>query len=575
MGRKYGLILLCILLICLSTGRDAFAEESDRDFSIRQISAEMPEVTVFIDSELNPEEFSQAQAWLGEEKLVLSEVKEAKEAGISYYFLLDISNSVPTSYFNRIKKEIIGFAEELGEKDEMTLYTFGYDVTEIFSHENDAEKVKSDIESINNTDRETLLFEAIDVAAQEAVKQTEDKRVVFITITDGEDFALGKSTQSEALSALNQSGLSMEAVTVDSSKKEYINNFGEFARATGGVLYIAGQEDFGDVFGQIRERAVSGRKVTYLASSNRVSNRIEQFVLKPDGGEEQFSKEILLVRSKADTTAPEILSVEKKSDRVLLITLSEKVLNADRVSAWKLTCEDENIPLESVNQRESEKGTQVELTAAGILYAGEYTIMGIGITDDSQEENLLQKEKQVTLDGAAPEEETETEDEKSSGNPVLFILVVILILVILALIVTAILIFRKIKSNKGIARVGGKHVLISNTLMEAHEEGKIIEEKGKKLTLIVDRDGRNTSKIDTVIDKSLFVGRASICNVYFNDKSLSNQHFVLEYDGTNMFVTDLNSLNGTKVNGIPVNRRHRLNAKDVITAGSLHFRVRW
>lgn len=575
MGRKYGLIFLSVMLFCLAAGKKAYAAEADRDFSIKQVSAVMPEITVFMDCDMDQEESEQAQARLGEEKLTFLERKDVEETGISYYFLLDISDSIPKAYFNQMKQELMNFAEGLEEKSEMTLYTFGYDVTEVFLQENDAKEIQSAMEGIGNTDRNTLLFEAIDVVAQEAAKQTGDKRVVLVTITDGEDFALGKSTQSEALNALLQNGLSMEAVTVDCSKKEYINNFGEFARTTGGTLYIAGQEDFGDIFGQIRQSAASGTQITYLASSNRVSNQIAQFSLQPAGTEVVFRKEILLTKSKPDTVPPMILAVEKKTDRVLVITFSEKVLNADRASAWKVIWQGENVPIESVNQNEQNQITQVELTVSKDLYAGEYIVTGNGITDVSQEENPLQGEKTVMLEGSLPEDEPANAENEPSGNRMLFVIVIVLICAVILLIVTATLIFHRIKRNKGIARVEGKHVLVSNAVIEVHEEGKIIEEQGKKITLIVDRDGRNTSKIDTVIDKSLFVGRSPICNIYFNDKFLSDQHFVLEYDGANMFVTDLNTSNGTKVNGIPVSRRHRLNANDVIAAGSLHFRVRW
>lgn len=573
MERKYGLILWCMLLGCLMSQK-VYAASADKDISIKQIAVEMPEVIAFVDCEIDSEELLGGDASLGEKRLTFSNVEKVQALGISYYFLVDISASVPASYFEKIKQEIAIFADELGAKDEMTLYTFGYEVNEIFSHETDTEKIKNMVEQLKNPDHNTLLFEAIDQASQEAIKQTKDKRIVMVVITDGEDFALGKATQGETLTRLLQSGLSMEAVALDCSKKECINNLGEFARNSGGMLYIAGKEDFGTAFSQIYQKAVSGSKITWLARDNRVSNQMERLVVCPSGEDGQAMKEILVMNSKPDIVAPEILSVEKISDYELRITFSEEVLSADQISAWKVTRQGENIPVESVNPAETDEKRQIELTTAKFLYGGSYTVEGIGITDASKEENPLRKKIEFTLEGEEPKEITEPEG-KTDSYSVLLATVILLCMTIFALIIIGILLYQKIKKNKGIAKVGGKHVLLSNMIIEAHEEGKIIEETGKKITLIVDKDGKNTSKIDTVINRSLFVGRTPICNVYFNDKSLANQHFVLEYDGFNMYVTDLNTMSGTKVNGIPVGRRHRLNGNDVITAGSIHFRIRW
>ena len=110
---------------------------------------------------------------------------------------------------------------------------------------------------------------------------------------------------------------------------------------------------------------------------------------------------------------------------------------------------------------------------------------------------------------------------------------------------------------------------------DVHEHVRIERVQGLPVTILVDADGRNIRKIDARLDKSLFIGRNKANNYSFDDPSMSGQHFVLEYDSRTMYVTDLNSSNGTRVNGIPVGQRHVLHPGDVISAGMMRFKIQW
>ena len=98
---------------------------------------------------------------------------------------------------------------------------------------------------------------------------------------------------------------------------------------------------------------------------------------------------------------------------------------------------------------------------------------------------------------------------------------------------------------------------------------------GKDIAILVNFNGNVVKKINTKIDKELIVGRDPKCNLSFDIKTLSKRHFKIEYDGKYMYIDDLGSTNGTKVNGILIERRHRLERKDVISAGMLRFQIEW
>ena len=72
-------------------------------------------------------------------------------------------------------------------------------------------------------------------------------------------------------------------------------------------------------------------------------------------------------------------------------------------------------------------------------------------------------------------------------------------------------------------------------------------------------------KID---DTQATVGRSSKADLYVNDVGISRKHAQLISYGDDVFIEDLQSANGTFLNGAPVDRRQQLQDGDKITLGS-------
>nr|MDE6851573.1 FHA domain-containing protein [Lachnospiraceae bacterium] len=87
---------------------------------------------------------------------------------------------------------------------------------------------------------------------------------------------------------------------------------------------------------------------------------------------------------------------------------------------------------------------------------------------------------------------------------------------------------------------------------------------------ITDRSGA-MKDVEWNIEGSLFIGRSKICNIDFDDDRLSKQHFVVEVTKMGCYIEDLESTNGTFVNGVKMTNRRLLLDGDVITAGREKF----
>ncbi len=81
--------------------------------------------------------------------------------------------------------------------------------------------------------------------------------------------------------------------------------------------------------------------------------------------------------------------------------------------------------------------------------------------------------------------------------------------------------------------------------------------------------------MDYVIDKSVIMGRAAICEIRFDDPSMSRQHLCIEVRNGELFVSDLGTANGTIINGLKIASTRKLADRDTITAGRTNITIRW
>ena len=90
--------------------------------------------------------------------------------------------------------------------------------------------------------------------------------------------------------------------------------------------------------------------------------------------------------------------------------------------------------------------------------------------------------------------------------------------------------------------------------------------------ITVSLDGTSLQELEiTRINAKTSIGRRSSNTIILNNPAISGEHAVIEAHGSEFFLQDLNSTNGTQVNGQPV-KRHFLQHGDVIEMGKYKIR---
>ena len=545
----------------------------DGEQRIEQVYLNLPEVFVYGEG-FSADEVAAGEGYLSQDKLefVRAVPFHAMGEGITYYVLLDISGSIPRSYFASIKEGILNLQNSLGEKDRLILCTFGEEVNLAADGNQTAQDMEAILAQLSNRDQETLLFEGIDrVAALTEQTRGICRRQVLLVISDGEDFAVGKKMSQEALSTLKDKGLPAYALCIQDTAKENINSFGEFARTSGGQLVTFKADEGSAVLTNLSAKLWQDLCVEYRAASNVVSNKEENFSFQ-FADDRVLSRAVMNVHWIPDNEAPYLLSGEAIGRQQIRLVFSEPMTGLAGAANYAVTLDGREVGVTGVAY-DKEDETKITLTLAEAVENGTYKITGANLTDASMEKNPLEGSLLVEITGVEPEEVIDADEGPNYMGIIFLLLLAVVILIIVIAVVS------KKKKEKALPEQesGGENGNSVVNLQDTGFNSHIVMNSGAKrmLSVVVSAKGKTPQTTTWELGSSLIVGRASICDIVVDDLELSRQHFCLESDNGNVFITDLGSTNGTSVNGIGIAGKRRLNPGDMVEAGSMKFTIRW
>ena len=545
----------------------------DGEQRIEQVYLNLPEVFVYGEG-FSTDEVAAGEGYLSQDKLefVRAVPFHAMGEGITYYVLLDISGSIPKTYFASIKEGILNLQNSLGEKDRLILCTFGEEVNLAADGNQTAQDMEAILAQLSNRDQETLLFEGIDrVAALTEQTRGICRRQVLLVISDGEDFAVGKKMSQEALSTLKDKGLPAYALCIQDTAKENINSFGEFARTSGGQLVTFKADEGSAVLTNLSAKLWQDLCVEYRAASNVVSNKEENFSFQ-FADDRVLSRAVMNVHWIPDNEAPYLISGEAIGRQQIRLVFSEPMTGLAGAANYAVTLDGREVGVTGVAY-DKEDETKITLTLAEAVENGTYKITGANLTDASMEKNPLEGSLLVEITGVEPEEVIDADEGPNYMGIIFLLLLAVVILIIVIAVVS------KKKKEKALPEQesGGENGNSVVNLQDTGFNSHIVMNSGAKrmLSVVVSAKGKTPQTTTWELGSSLIVGRASICDIVVDDLELSRQHFCLESDNGNVFITDLGSTNGTSVNGIGIAGKRRLNPGDMVEAGSMKFTIRW
>jgi predicted component of type VI protein secretion system len=94
-----------------------------------------------------------------------------------------------------------------------------------------------------------------------------------------------------------------------------------------------------------------------------------------------------------------------------------------------------------------------------------------------------------------------------------------------------------------------------------------------KVNLVVTTAGPNNGKAIPIVGAKFLIGRDSHCNLRPASQAISKQHCAILVRDGRVYVQDLSSMNGTLLNGTPVQGEAAVKDDDQLKVGPLEFKV--
>lgn len=553
--------LLLILLFSLSI-ETAYSAEQEV-VRVDQVYADLPEMQVYFhlldkNGEVVTRTVSESNVLLqyNSERAEVNSVQNAAASKTQVYFLLDISDSMPTVLFESIKAELLQLYQTHSQNEKYTLITFGKEVVVQLDGDESAETIESTIKSLQNTDTRTVLYDAVSKVGELAAERSDYTRRMIYLFTDGEDWTVGGHTQNETQDLIRQSGIPVYAFGVSSAQKKYLDALSELARVSGGKFTSVSTNTVAGTMAQTRAYADAGYMVSVTLKSNVVGAQNNAVALQV--GDASDSRAVSIKNWQADNTAPVIVEVQAEGSSLHII-FSESTLGGTAATDYIITCGSRKCTVDSV-ARVSDK--EVELRLSAPLYDGEYVLTANNVTDTAVEKNALTESYPFTVTGAP-------------YTVVAFFADNILWIAVGALVLAAVIIF--VVARKQRKRMPATSVCAAEAegieAEKASEKYHIHAAEGKLVHLSI--SGRNLARrdIELHIEGTILLGRSSSCDVRIDDEQISRRNTELICRNGRLFANNISQTNGTMLNGLMISGERELHSGDMIVLGDTRITI--
>lgn len=524
--------------------------------SVEQIRAQLPQIQVYLHSS---EETVVPHAYLDGNELSYIETLSAGDTPTSYFIMLDISGSIPSSYFNAAKSQIVQLAERMAPNDRLTLITFGDTVEIRLDSARDAASVAAILEPMQAQDSNTCLYEAIYTVADRVKASSDGERQLVLIVSDGlQDTGSVGITRQELQEHLEQISVPIYSFCIDRASQTSQEELGRFARATGGCSFVFSPESAGPVWSDWNAYQKDHRILCYQAATNHADGALHTLLLKFTRGEhsESISQQICLTDWIPDKLPPHLAdSLYQETEHMITLRFSEPVLHADESGSYLIRKKSESWAVTAVAVQPD---GSYQLSIPNDLAPGDYQLLFFGITDDSMEENTL-------IDTGS------TFQIPLRAKDVLpYALLTVLGLIILML---ALVLHRRRSAARQTQSV--EYSVHHIPAAETPSVCSASEEPDTALLEFLCLEGIQTGmRLELQIRKSSIWGRsASMCDVCFDDPRISKQHCALEVHDHTLTLRDLGSQNGTYLNNIRVTGIRHLQNGDQLRLGDTTLRI--
>ncbi|NLM70665.1 MAG: FHA domain-containing protein [Synergistaceae bacterium] len=540
MGRRAGgLSRLAALIIVLLLGREAFASPSS--LGIRQAWLDYPSLTVYadlLDREGAPRDLSDTEdlsASLGGVPLALSQVRRysAVDDGLLILFAIDTSASVGGERFVELQQAVSDWIRRLGPRDRASVISFGEGVSLAQGFTAEQNALLYAVQSLSPEDERADLNLAVLRALELARTRSAGLpgRRIIVLCSDGFRVSTGSATAEEVRSALAVDPIPIYSVLFDSPERESANRKIAAQQLLNELGYDAGPVD-----GKLGPRTTAAIRVFQQSRGVAWDGRVS-------------SELIGVLRTMAKNEKDSALSVigefSRRSGGELYRTGTSHFNQVFDTVASSL---DQALVLVTELSETGPESTvkRLELSCS----EGDRTLMdGVDI-------------RLVLAPAPSTPVVPETDEPGSFVWGSVFVAVGVILLVVAGFVY--------------VKRRGSGDRKSAAALNETAQTRLLSGAPAARVELTPFDANYTGPPLKAEIRDRLVLGRRVAPSVLVvpGDATISAKHCELQYTDGKLLVRDLDSSNGTMVNGVPIETSYPIEDGDRLTLGKTELRIR-
>lgn len=502
------------------------------------------------------------------------------DGGTEYIYVVEISKYVTKQQRETICEELQTAVNLLQDKDLMTVYTFGDTFsagqpTQVSGNTSDSDKenakkaIQKQLKSKENTSHLwNAVTNVLDRINQSSGEGPQRRVAVFIT---GGNYKKTTSNNDKddvkAQIASATKNVACYMVQLKTKSKVDGSEASVFTESGGEKYSEKAMGSISACFDQFRKVMESTIVATFHATDSTVFDDGGSVSIKAGDTWICENRHMYAAYAWQDNAAgPTLLPVAEGSEAVIKkedassisFTFSEPVKGAEAIKNYSITRGD-GIKLDIQSLRYDVRTNVCMIVFGEDLFTDNYT-MNISNITDIDHNPIAVEPSQIAF-------HIEGRDEQVY-KVVTFLKNYWWIILISVTVLILLIVYVVIRSHGGIVEQGdGKKGFANATTVTVG----ISTPKTKKIVLTMADSYGKRKEIICNIDSSIFVGRDKMCEIHTDDDKMSRQHFVIESTQLGFFITDLDTTNGTLVNGTKLTKRQMLTEGDTISAGRETF----
>lgn len=509
-------IAVFAMLLTVASSMDVRADEP-LYVHLGEIMAKENELIMQVGTNLeNSTEGISYKVTLGDDELDILSVSdyETEKMQTSYAFLVDVSGSIKKNEMDNMKNILKGLINGMGENDNASIMLIGNDIyAENFASDKDT--LLQSVEEIETLPEDTNLYYALNQAMGIlATSEQSHERKCIVILSDGKDDQISGITEKEVETKINETNIPICSVAVRGNSSDAVETakiMGSFSRMSPGGVHMI----FG-VDGMDAENVVS---TVFDATKNVAVLKADISDYEANGTENYLQVEVIVDGVGSATDGYNVKSV----------VISEGIVSEPEEESVQEEIAESISESEESNHEPDIKVIAVIGVIAVIIIS--MVILSVISHKKQKKKKAQEAEEQAALERQKLEEEKQNSEEKEECE-------------------------KEIPAEKE----EEMDVVVPTLEVQLTKVGNI---ENEALTLVVKGEltiGRKKELADVVFEK---------------DQQLSGKHCKLVYDGTNLIIEDLDSLNGTLVNGVPICGPYQLEPYDKFYIGSMEWRIHW